>query len=187
MGDITDRKCVNELRHKLYVCQGLFNRALQKAVRWDCQQSTVTVHVGLASVTWRHLLSVCTAIVIVMQHLRLGVWRDGTTMPRDASGHSPKQSVTPQKPWTSETYSRPYEINGTFKQTFNNSGSFMRYINLKMRKLVTLSALSTVGSHRAVAISASQSGRLVTGFLSLSNASRNHSVYRHLTYCTVLL
>jgi hypothetical protein len=63
----------------------------------------------------------------------------------------------------------------------------MRYINLKMRKLVTLSVPSTVGGHRAVAISASQSGYPVTGLLSLRNASRNHTVCRHLTYCTVLL
>lgn len=40
----------------------------------------------------------------------------------------------------------------------------MSYINLKMRKLVILSALCTVGSHRAVAISASQSEHPMTDF-----------------------
>lgn len=87
----------------------------------ETSSSPVTVHVGLASVTGRHMLSVLTAIVT--QHLRLRMWRDSTTMPRDAGGHSPKQRVTPRNPWTAETYGPPYQINEIFKQkcvVFNN-------------------------------------------------------------------
>jgi len=113
---------MNELHHKLDVfVKGCLNLrykrrcALSESLKSDFQQSTVMVHVGLRSVTGRHLLSFCTAIV--MQHLRLGMWRDSTKMPRDAQ----TQSQTPEA--LNSTYGCPNQINGTFRQkcaVFNN-------------------------------------------------------------------